>query len=131
MDINILAVLAAAVSAFALGGVWYSPALFGKRWQEAVGLSDEEIAAANPAVKFGLAFVLALVVAFVFAIFLGPEPALPFAAGAGLAAGLCWVATSFGINYLFEQKSLELFLINAGYHTVQFTVIGIILGLWH
>ena len=39
-------------------------------------------------------------------------------------------ATSFGVNYLFEQKSLRLFLINAGYVTVQFTVMGLVLGLF-
>jgi hypothetical protein len=50
---------------------------------------------------------------------------------AGFAAGLSWVAASFGINYLFERKSLVLFLINGGYDTVQFTVIGLVLALWH
>ena len=131
MGVNIFAVLAAAISAFVLGGLWYSPVLFGKRWQALAGLSDEDLKAANPAVKFGISFVLALVAALVFAVFLGPEPAFSFAAGAGLAAGLCWVATSFGINYLFEHKSIGLFLINGGYHTAQFTLMGVILGLWH
>jgi len=130
MDINILAVLVAAISAFILGGLWYSPLLFGKRWQSLTGLSDEEIQAANPAVKFGISFALALVAAIVFAAFLGPHPTLSFAISAGLAAGLGWVATSFGINYLFENKSMELFLINAGYHAAQFTIMGVILGLW-
>jgi drug/metabolite transporter (DMT)-like permease len=50
--------------------------------------------------------------------------------GAGFSAGLCWVSASFGVNYLFERKSMKLFLINAGYHTLQFTVIGLILALW-
>jgi hypothetical protein len=53
------------------------------------------------------------------------------ALGAGFSAGLCWVAASFGINYLFEQKTLTLFLVNGGYHTVQFTLYGLVLGLWH
>ena len=44
-------------------------------------------------------------------------------------AGLCWVAASFGINYLFERRPLGLWLINGGYHTLQFTVFGLILGL--
>ncbi len=131
MDINILAVTAAAFSAFVLGGLWYSPILFGKKWQALAGLSDEELQAANPAVKFGFSFVLVFVAAYVFSVFLGPEPAFSYASGAGLAAGLGWVATSFGINYLFEHKSMGLFLINGGYHTAQFTLIGAILGLWH
>lgn len=32
---------------------------------------------------------------------------------------------------LFEQKPLRLFLINGGYHSLQYTLIGLILGLWH
>jgi hypothetical protein len=63
--------------------------------------------------------------------FLGPKPAFAFAVSAGLAAGVAWVATSFGINYLFEKKSLALFGINAGYHVAQYTAIGAVLGLWH
>jgi hypothetical protein len=51
--------------------------------------------------------------------------------GAGFSAGLCWVAASFGINYVFERKSFALFLINGGYHTAQFTLYGLVLGLWH
>ncbi len=130
-DINWLAVVAAAVSSFVVGAVWYSPILFGRVWQRETGLSDEQIKSGNPAKIFGGAFVLSLIAAIVFAMFLGPAPALPLALGAGVAAGLCWVASSFGINYLFERKSLPLFLVNGGYHTVQFAVIGLMLGLWH
>jgi hypothetical protein len=130
-NVNFLAVLAAAVSAFVLGGLWYSPALFGRRWQAATGLSDADLRERNPALIFGGAFVLSLIAAFVFAMFLGPRPSLALGIGAGASAGLCWVAASFGINYLFERKSLPQFVINAGYHTLQFTIYGLILGLWH
>lgn len=130
-SINWLAAIAAAVSAFVLGGLWYSPALFGNAWMRATGLTPEELGRANPAVTYGVSFVLALIASVVFALFLGPAPALGFAIGAGASAGLCWVAASFGINYLFERKRFSLFLINGGYHTVQFTLYGLILGLWH
>jgi hypothetical protein len=129
--LNYGAVLVAAVLAFVIGGAWYSPALFGKAWQRETGLSDAQLQAGNPAKIFGLSFVLALVAAFVFALFLGPKPALGRATSAGAMAGIAWVSTSFGINYLFEHKSLTLFLVNAGYHTVQFTTMGLVLGLWH
>ena len=129
--INLWAVLAAGLSAFVLGGLWYSPALLGKAWQRAARFSDEEVKSGNPGVVFGGAFVLSLIAAFVFAMFLGPRPALPLALGAGASAGLCWVAASFGMNYLFERKTIALFLINGGYHTLQFTLYGLVLGLWH
>lgn len=129
-EFNIWAVLVAALSGFVLGGLWYSPVLFGKAWQRETGLSDERLAGGNLAMIFGLAFVLCLVASLVFAMFLGPRPSLALGLGAGFSAGLCWVSASFGINYLFERKSLRLFLINAGYHTLQFTLIGLILALW-
>src|SRR5690606_12246118 len=127
---NIWAILTAAVASFVLGGVWYSPMLFGKAWQREVGLSDEELAKGNMAVIFGSTLVLCFIASFVFAMFLGPRPPLALGLGAGFSAGLCWVASSFGINYMFERKSFKLFAINGGYHTLQFTVIGLILALW-
>lgn len=130
-EVNWLAVLAAAVSAFMIGGIWYSPALFFKAWQRGAGLSDEQLQKGHPAKIYGGSLVLSIIAAAVFAMFLGPSPEVGFATAAGFAAGLCWVAASFGINYLFERKSLLLFFINGGYHTVQFTVYGLILGLWH
>ncbi|MFL5298064.1 MAG: DUF1761 domain-containing protein [Phenylobacterium sp.] len=128
--VNWLAVLAAALSSFLLGGLWYS-ALFAKPWQRAAGLSDDDVRGGNKALIFGGAFGLSFVAAAVFAMFLGPKATLAFGTAAGFGAGLCWVAASFGINYLFERKPLPLFLINGGYHTVQFTAIGAILGAWH
>jgi len=130
-EVNYLAVLAAAVATFALGGLWYSPALFGKVWQREAGVNEEKMQSANMPLIFGLTFVLALIAAWVFALFLGPRPPMALGLGAGFSAGLCWVAASLGINYLFERKSLKLWLINGGYHTLQFTIIGLILALWH
>ena len=130
-EINWLAALAAALSSFAVGGLWYSPALFGRAWQREAGVTDEQLKLGNPAKIYGGAFLLSVIAALVFALFLGPQPDLGFATSAGFAAGLCWVAASFGINYLFERRSLTLFLVNGGYHTLQFTVFGLVLGLWH
>ena len=130
-DVNWLAVLAAALSAFLLGGLWYSPALFLKAWQRGAGLTDEQLQkGGHPGKIYGGAFVLSLIAAATFAMFLGKLP-VGVATAYGFCAGLTWVAASFGINYLFERKSLPLFLVNGGYHTVQFTLYGLILGLWH
>jgi hypothetical protein len=128
-NVNLMAVVVAAVSAFILGGVWYAPFLFGKAWQAEAKLSDDDLKARPLGLVFGGSFVLSLIAAYVFAMFIGPSPALGFALGAGFSAGLCWVAASFGINYLFEKKSLKLFLINGGYSTAQFTLYGLVLGL--
>ena len=128
---NVWAVLVAGITAFVLGGIWYAPPVFGSAWQREAGLTDQQLKERNPAAVFGVSFLLSLVAAAVFAMFLGPKPALGFALGAGFAAGLFWVAASFGINYLFEKKSFKLFAINGGYHTLQFALYGLVLGLIH
>jgi len=48
---------------------------------------------------------------------------------AGGLAGIGWVATSIGILYLFEQHSMRLYLINAGYHAFSYIIMGGIIGL--
>jgi hypothetical protein len=128
-EVNLVAVLLCGVSSLVLGGVWYSPLLFAKPWQRSAGLSDEAAKSGNPAVIFGGAFVLSLIAAYVFAMFLGNSMPLAGAVGAGFSAGLCWIGASYGINYLFERRPFSLWAINAGYHTLQFTLFGLILGL--
>jgi hypothetical protein len=128
-EVNWLAVALCAVMSLVLGGIWYSPMLFGKAWQKAAGLSDEQAKSGNMAMIFGLAFLASLIAAAVFAMFLGKSMTLGGSTAAGFSAGLCWVAASYGISYLFERRPLALWLINGGYHTVQFTLFGLILGL--
>ena len=127
MDVNWIAVIVAALSAFVLGGLWYGP-LFKNAW---LRLNDKPADApmeGHPAKVFGGAFVFSLIAAAVFAMFLGREADLAFGTAVGLAAGLGWVATSFGINYLFAGRKFGLLLIDGGYHTLQFTLYGAIIG---
>jgi hypothetical protein len=48
----------------------------------------------------------------------------------GFLAGFGCVATFIGTHYLFERRSLKLFLINAGYSIVALTIMGLIIGAW-
>lgn len=128
-SIPYLAVVVAAISSFVVGGLWYSPILFGKRWQRLTGLSDEDLGQ-GAARAFGGSFVLQLAMVLNLAMFLGPAPGVPFAVGASFAAGFGWVALGMGVTYLFERRPLGLWLINGGYHAVAFTVMGVILGVW-
>lgn len=128
-SMNLLAVLVAALSSFIIGGFWYSPFLFGKAWMAENGFRDEDLQG-GMGKTFALSFVLSLIIAFNLAAFLGPEATFGWGLTAGALAGIGWVAAAIGILYLFERKSGRLFLINAGYHAVAFTVMGGILGLW-
>lgn len=126
-DLDWIGILLCGISSMVLGGLWYSPLLFGKAWQREAGLSDEALAAGNMALIFGLAFLLSLIAAAVFALLIGHRHGLlPWiAAGAGAGA---MVAAAFGINYLFERRSLRQWMINGGYHLLQFSLFGLILA---
>jgi len=128
-QVSLLATLVATVAGFVLGALWYGP-LFGKTWMAAGGFTREELQRnVNPAVAYGLTFVLGLVASFVFGMFLGPHPSLALGVGAGASAGICWVATSIATNYLFEGRRAALIFVNGGYHAVRFTLIGLSFAL--
>jgi hypothetical protein len=130
-NVNEWAVLVAALSSFALGGLWYSPLMFLKVWNREAGVGDTPKQAGHPAKVFGVAFLFALVSAAVFAWWLGPNPELEPSLMRGLAAGLGIAGASFGINYQFANRSFLMWAIDAGYHTFQFLLYAVILSAWH
>ncbi len=125
---NLLAIVIAAVSSFMVGGLWYSKALFGAAWSADNGGKMGE---GHPAKVFGISFAFSLVAAIAFSIWVGTSPSLEAALKVGVLAGVGFVATSFGINYQFAQRSVKLWLIDGGYHAVQFTLFGLVFGLVH
>ncbi|MBD3274024.1 MAG: DUF1761 family protein [Candidatus Marinimicrobia bacterium] len=127
-DISIAGVIIATVVYFLIGSVWYSPLLFGKAWQEEMGFTDEDLKDTNMLKTMGSAFILSLIIALNLAFFLTEGASLQWGLIAGGLAGIGWVATSIGILYLFEQHSLRLYFINAGYHAVSYIIMGGIIG---
>ncbi len=128
-QLNWLAVIAATVVGFFfLGGLWYGP-LFGKAWMSGFGFSEADLAKRNMVKVFGLSFLLAFIAAFNLAMFIGAEAGLVVGVLAGFFAGFGWVATFLGILYLFEKRSLKIFVINAGYCVLSLTLMGAILGI--
>ena len=127
--VNWLAIIAATVSAFVLGGLWYSPILFAKPWQRAAGISDERLASTNMPLLFGLAFVFTLLMATNLAFFIAGSDLITGLAYS-LAAGLGFAAFALFVIALFERRPLAYFLVNGGYLTLKFLLMGLILGLW-
>ena len=122
---NWLAVILATVAFFAVGAIWYS-LLFGKLWQRELGMSDEQLKSGmNMGLIFGTCFVLeflvCLTVGHMFD-FLEPSDRSKMMITVGLALGIMLPAT--GINYLYQRKSLKLFLIDAGHVVVGMAAVG-------
>lgn len=131
VQFNLPAVIVAALAGFLIGGIWYSPIGFERAWMAEAGISEAQTRQASMAKVFGLSMLASLVMAFNLAAFLGAKATLGFGLFAGFAAGLGWVAMSLGVIYLFEQRSLKLWLINSGYQVLAYTLMGGILGAWH
>jgi hypothetical protein len=128
--VNWLAVLAAGISAFIIGGVWYSPALFGKAWMKENNLSVEQIQKSNKGKVYGWAFVLTLIMAANLSMFLN-APDIHFLMGLvyGLLTGV-WIFCGIAIVGMFEQKSARYIFINGGYMLVALALMGAIIGVW-
>lgn len=130
-SINYLAVIAAALSTFLLGGLWYSPLLFGKIWMRTNNFTEADLATFSKARMFGWSFLFAIVMALNLAMFLaGPNTNLTWGMTAGALAGLGWVAMAVAVIGLFENKSWTYIFINGSYMTIAFTIMGAIIGAW-
>ncbi|SDD91179.1 Protein of unknown function [Mucilaginibacter pineti] len=128
--INWLAVVAAALSAFLVGGIWYSPLLFANAWMTDSNLSSDTLKAANKGRSFGMTAIFSIIMAANLAAFLAtPTTDVTWGATAGFLAGI-WTFSAIAIHSLFELKSWRLIFINGGYSLVSLTLMGAIIGWW-
>lgn len=125
--LNWLAIVVATIAFFAVGAVWYT-ALFGKAWQREVGLSAEQLSGGrNMMAIFGLCllleFIVVLMLGHLFAR-LQPSDHVKMMMATGFALAI--MTPAIGINYLYQRRSLKLFLIDAGHFIVGMTVVGLV-----
>jgi hypothetical protein len=137
--INYLAVLVAAIVIFILGGLWYSPMLFAKRWIALQKRTEEEMraqaAASNMPLMYLAAFVCALLQASVMAgIIAHIDPSHTIGAPHGAVLGaflwLGFVASTTYATALFSGKPKQLWMIDSLYNLVSFMLAGAILAVW-
>lgn len=130
MTPNWIAVFVAGISAFVLGGVWYSPALFGKAWMKENNLTVEQVKAGNKGKIFGVSILLSLVMSANLAMYLNtPNIDLRLGLLYGLLAGV-WVLCGIAIIGLFELRSARYIFINGGYCFIALGLMGAIIGAW-
>ncbi|MEO0464678.1 MAG: DUF1761 domain-containing protein [Pseudomonadota bacterium] len=123
-DFALWPVLAGAAAFFVVGMIWYG-ALFGKVWQKAAGLNDEQVAGGNPAVIFGLCFAFEMLIAMVLwhlLVRVNPAPHVVMMMAIGFAGGV--MIPAIGINYLFQRKPFMLFVIDAAHFLLGMAAMG-------
>ncbi len=133
-ELNWLAVLGAAVAYFVLGGLWYSPAAFGKPWMRAAGI-EPDVEGPGAAV-----YIAPLVGCIVAAIATGM---LVVATGSdevgdgivlGLVTGIGFALTLIGTTAMFEPSKPNAALwgvITGGYHAVGFMIMAVVVSVWN
>lgn len=130
-QINIVAAIVAGIVGYFPGALWYSKILFLRRWAREMGIDTDNPPGGKgshgPKIAIGVA--ASIVAAIVFALIAGPAPGLCHALLLGLACGGL-IGSAFSIQYVFEDRSLAFWAINAGYHVVQFALFGLVIGLW-
>jgi uncharacterized membrane protein len=125
-NINAVGTLAGAVAALVIGAAWYSPWLFGNRWQQLIGRSDEELG--SPAVAMAVSFVMFLIMGA------GMSWIVPDDQGVGRS--MMWGFIGFWgfalpavvINGMFERRRWALLAIYLGYLLVAMLVMAAVIG---
>jgi hypothetical protein len=131
MQVNHVAVLVAAVAAFVVGGLWYSPMLFGKSYLALRGLDPASAGNAISPVEIAAEFARWLVIAFVLARFMR---LLGIASVSGALAFGLWmwlvIYTALAGAVIHEGTPWRLYAIHVGDGLAKILLITTILGLW-
>lgn len=129
-DINFLAVLVAAVAAFAWGAAWYMA--LSKPWQAAARLDPSQ--GSRSIQPFIVSFIMLLVMAIVIFIITNSVYLGEFTLSNGLMVGfVCWlgfILTTLAVNQRYQGYGWSLTIIDALHWLGVALIIGAILGLW-
>ncbi len=132
-QINVWAVIVAALASFVVGWLWYGP-LFGKLWMKLHGFTPEMLQDKKglpmPLIM-SVNYVATALAAFSIAMFIGADSDMQFGIFAGIMIALFWIGTSRLNDVLYERQPFKLYLINLGYNLVIYTIMGAVLGAWH
>lgn len=133
-DVNFWAVLVATVVSMVLGGLWYSPLLFGNVWMNMMGIKKPDMKGKESQMIQGYlaGFLSALVTNTILAIVISLTGMAGISGGI-VVAFLVWfgfVATySFG-SVLWESRSPSIWVLNNAYNLISLLIAGAIIGAW-
>lgn len=129
-DNNFYAIIATAILQFIIGGLWYSPCMFGNTWLKACHLKSEELK--GDAGSMIGEFICTLVISCILSLFVHATHAVTSFEGAmiGFWAWLGFVATTHFTYVLWERKPLKVYFIKIACLLLTFVLTGAILAYW-
>ena len=129
--VNYLAVVVAAVVALVIGFIWYSPAVFGKRWMAYLGTTQAQLGNPGPT-GMAVGVVASLVNAWVLAVLslnLGGKT-LTDGIMLGALAWLGFMATITAAQISFEKKPWGLWVLNNAHNLLVQVLMAAIVTIW-
>jgi hypothetical protein len=134
-DLNWLAVIVAALAYFALGGLWYSPVLFGNQWMKAAGVEMPADGRRPGAAIYASPLIGDLVSAIATGMLAAATASTTV--GEGLVLGIV-VAVGYSLvlaatTATFSQNMpapWTWFAITGAYNLVGLAIVGVIVSIW-
>ena len=130
--LNYVAILVGGLAYWALGALWYSPALFGNAWLKAIGKTKEQALKDHTPLNYLWAFITSFIASYGIARILMWSGKTGWTGGliVGLFCGVCFVMMAFWVNDAFEKRECGLTIMNGLYHVVGLIISGVIIGAW-
>jgi hypothetical protein len=133
-QISWLGVIVGAAIYFVLGALWYSPALFAKPWQAAIGWdASRQPPQMNP-MTYVLPAAMYLIAAIAMAIIAAATETDSITEGLvlGLITGVGFALPMVGVEATFDPnkpKPMSWFLITVAYHLIGFVILGVTVAI--
>ncbi|HSK94830.1 MAG TPA: DUF1761 domain-containing protein [Candidatus Angelobacter sp.] len=124
-NINVVGAIAGAVGAMAIGSLWYSPWLFGGRWQQLIGKSDEDLG--NPMAAMAIAGLAFVVMGAGMSWIIPNDASIPIGMMWGFIGFWGFALPAIVVNSVFERRAWSLVAIYLGYLLVSMLVMAAVI----
>ncbi len=128
--LNLWLVLLSTALYFGLGALWYSPILFAKPWMALNNFTEDDLE--DKPLTYIITGINIFISVVIFGWLMNITGRTDVPTAIGLAA-LVWIGvrgTTSLTNYLFEDKPVQLWLINGAYHLVGLLITAVLFGLF-
>jgi hypothetical protein len=133
-QVSWLGVIVGAAVYFFLGALWYSPPLFAKPWQAAIGWDESKPQPQTNPMTYVVPALLYLIAAIAMAIIAAATGTDSISEGLvlGLITGLGFALPMVGVEATFDPnkpKPMTWFLITVAYHLIGFAILGVTVAI--
>jgi hypothetical protein len=133
-QVSWLGVIVGAAIYFFLGALWYSPPLFAKPWQAAIGWDESRQPPQTNPMTYVLPAAMYLIAAIAMAIIAAATGTDSISEGLvlGLVTGIGFALPMVGVEATFDPnkpKPMAWFLITVAYHLIGFAILGVTVAI--